>query len=57
MAEDDDVAEEPVAEDVRTDRLPLVEAELEAALAHARAELAVVRSSLATVVTYLARPS
>lgn len=40
-----------------TDRYPLVEAELEAALAHARAELAVVRSSLATVVTYLARPS
>jgi hypothetical protein len=39
------------------DRSPLVEAELEAALAHARAELAVVRSSLATVVTYLARPS
>jgi hypothetical protein len=38
-------------------RLPLVEAELEAALAHARAELAVVRGSLATVVTYLARPS
>jgi hypothetical protein len=52
VAEDTAIASGPVA-----DRLPLVEAELEVALAHARAELAVVRNSLATVVTYLARPS
>lgn len=52
MAEDTTAATGPAA-----DRLPLVEAELEVALALARAELAVVRNSLATVVTYLARPS
>jgi hypothetical protein len=33
-----------------------LEAELEAALALARAQLAIVRGSLTTLVTYLARP-
>ncbi len=54
-ATDDGVEQAPAG--ALTDRYPLVEAELVAALAHARAELAVIRSSLATVVAYLARPS